>query len=69
MRQAAEKVWYAVHVSSGRPEIGEPPAKLIEAKYSKEELCLCDRCAAYNDGTLTALRWVLGYDWDSLVDI
>jgi hypothetical protein len=66
MRQVSEKVWYKNHIEAGRPEAGECAARQIEAKYSQEELCTCERCDIYNEGMLTALRWVLGHEWDLL---
>lgn len=66
MRQASDKAWYARHIEAGRPEAGECAARQIEAKYGQEDLCVCERCDIYNDGVLSALRWVLGHEWDFL---
>jgi hypothetical protein len=65
-QKASDKVWYALHVASGRPEEEQCVAKQIEEKYSDDELCLCDRCAVHNEATLSALRWVLGEEWNFL---
>jgi hypothetical protein len=64
LRRVSEKVWYARHIQGGRPAADECTASQIEAKYSQDELCTCERCDIYNEGSLTTLRWVLGQEWD-----
>ena len=75
-----DKVWYGRHkllesvVNSGRREV-DPEiwhralkhAKEIERKYGKEQLAPChDFEWGMLSGKLSALRWVLGDEWDML---
>ena len=74
------KVWYSRHklleetVESGKRSV-EPKiwkkalksAKKLEAKYGKEQLGPCDDFEwGMISGKLSALRWVLGEEWDML---
>ena len=75
-----DKIWYGRHkllenmVKSGKqkvdPEIWQgaiKSAKQIEKKYGKKELQLVgDFDWGILNGKLSALRWVLGDDWDML---
>jgi hypothetical protein len=58
-QEAYDKCWYAGRVQLGRPHVGETSAHMIETKYGKEALDLCDDCLLRFEGRLGALRWVL----------
>ena len=60
-----DKRWYGVHVEIGSPEAGEKNAKRIEKKYGKETLETEIR-EGLLDGKHSAIRWILGGEWDEL---
>jgi len=65
-----EKLWYLRHMSlkSGYDQksltASEEAEDRIIATYSKQELDLLDYTEV--EAKLSALRWVLGYEWDCL---
>lgn len=59
VQKAYDRLWYARHVELGRPEGGEKSARLLETKYDKSLLKMCDECELRLEGRLGALRWVL----------
>jgi len=75
-----EKAWWNHHqnwlweIERGMDEIGcekifasaRKSARRIEKKYGKENLGWSDYEWGMLSGHLSALRWVLGYDWDML---
>jgi hypothetical protein len=48
------------------PAAGQAAAKRIRAKYDKKNLSFDDFEWGMVNGKLSALRWVLGNDWDML---
>ncbi len=58
-QEAYDRLWYARHVALGRPTPGEKSALLIETKYGKSALAICDAGERRLEGRLAALRWVL----------
>ncbi len=80
MQELEDKVWYDRHqmlVAEAAENgvcpdcaglrAGEEAARRMEEKYGLEDLepC-CDHCAGMMYGKLSALRWVLGEEWDML---
>lgn len=75
-----DRVWYDRHrmlvaEAAGKgicPECaglgeGETAARRLEEEYGLEELeTCCDFCSGMLAGKLSALRWVLGEEWDML---
>jgi hypothetical protein len=65
-----DQVWYDRHQSrqqTRKTQVGEEAARCIEDTYGKAKL------GPYDDfewgminGKLSALRWVLGFEWDML---
>jgi hypothetical protein len=66
-QEAFERLWYARHVELGEPEPGLWPAHLLrEAHGENINDGLNEAGAARLEGTLSALRWVLGDEWGNL---
>ncbi len=62
-----DKRWYRKHRASGSPKVGEKAARKIEKKYGKENLRVDnDYKQGMLDGKHSAIRWVLGDEWDNL---
>ncbi len=58
-QEGYDRLWYARHVGLGRPAAGEKSALMVETKYGKAPLAICDACERRLEGRLAALRWVL----------
>ncbi len=58
-QEAYDRLWYARHLGLGRPAAGEKSALLLETKYGKSALAICDAWERKLEGRLAALRWVL----------
>jgi hypothetical protein len=75
-REFFDKVWYNRHycydLSKLTPkqrknwEVGDKAAKKIERRYGKKNLLYSDFEWGMVNGKLSALRWVMGDEWDML---
>ncbi len=59
VQETYDRLWFTRHVELGRPAAGEKSALMIETKYGKSALSICDECELRLEGRLGALRWVL----------
>lgn len=85
MRELAEKVWWDHHqnraraIARGEEKLtkeelpffaeGAHVAKKIEDKYGRENLRLSDFEWCLLSGRLSALRWVMSYEWNDSLDV
>jgi hypothetical protein len=61
-----DKCWWVRHEAIGRPQMGQDAARRIEQKYGIHNLsCKSDYEWGMLKGKLSALRWVLGDEWDN----
>lgn len=77
MEKLFEFVWYDRHqvrkskmelglIPDEMPPVGWEAAEKIEAKYGEELHTVDDFDWGMKNGKLSALRWILGGDWDNL---
>ena len=73
IQEMMDKVWYSRHFATLEEAL--PPktlagvrrsARQIEKKYGKKNLALDAFDIGMINGKLSALRWVIGGDWDEL---
>lgn len=77
MDKFCDIIWYDRHqvrrikmelgeIPDEMPPIGWESAEKIEAKYGEEVNTIDDFDWGMKNGKLSALRWILGDDWDNL---
>jgi hypothetical protein len=65
-QEAFERLWHARHDELGEPEAGRWQAHNLSEFYGAAIEGLDETKLARLEGTLSALRWVLGDEWGNL---
>jgi hypothetical protein len=65
-QEAFERLWHARHTEDGEPAEGLWQAHLLREFHGENMHGLDETGVARLEGTLSALRWVLGDEWGNL---
>jgi hypothetical protein len=64
--ELAERLWRVGHAMLGEPSEGRDADTRIRAKYGDDDVRADPFALGMLSGKLSALRWVLGDEWDNL---